>query len=79
MIKVTRFDQSELIVNADLIEFIEQTPDTVLSMITGRKVLVQESVEEVIRRVTEYRQKATSMAPRTDGVHISQSLLEKAG
>ncbi len=79
MIKVTRFDQSELIVNADLIEFIERTPDTVLSMITGRKVLVQESAEEVMGKIMEYRRNVTSTAPRTDGVHIPQSLLERAG
>ncbi len=78
MIRVTRLDKSELIVNADLIEFIEQTPDTVLSMITGRKVLVKESVEEVIHKVTEYRQRVPIMAPRTDGTHIPNELLERA-
>lgn len=58
MIKVTRFDQSELIVNADLIEFIEQTPDTVISMLTGRKVVVRETAEEIVKRVLAFREKA---------------------
>ena len=65
MIKVTRFDQSELIVNADLIEFIEQTPDTVISMLTGRKVLVRESAEEVVSRVVAFREKAATRIAST--------------
>lgn len=79
MIKITRLDQSALIVNADLIEFIEQTPDTALSMITGRRVLVQESVEEVLGKIAEYRIRMGAAVPRTDGVHIPQNLLERAG
>jgi flagellar protein FlbD len=59
MIKVTRFDQSELIVNADLIEFIEQTPDTVISMLTGRKVLALEPAEEIVRRIIAFREQAS--------------------
>lgn len=55
MIKVTRLNHSELILNADLIEFIERTPDTVITMTTGRKVLVRETAEEVVRRVIAYR------------------------
>lgn len=60
MITVTRFDQSELIVNADLIEFIEQTPDTVISMLTGRKVVVRETAEEVVQRVLVFREKTST-------------------
>ena len=43
MITVTRFDGTTLIVNAELIEFIEARPDTVLSLTTGKKVIVRES------------------------------------
>ena len=56
MITVTRFNQSELTVNADLIEFVEQTPDTVITMTTGRKVLVRETADEIRLRVIAYRQ-----------------------
>lgn len=55
MIKVTRFNQTEVILNADLIEFIEATPDTVITMITGKKVLVRETADEVRSRALEYR------------------------
>jgi flagellar protein FlbD len=61
MIKVTRLGGKELVVNADLIRFVEATPDTLLSLTTGEKVMVQESVDEVIRRVIEYGRALRSM------------------
>lgn len=48
MISVTRMDGRRIVVNAFLIELIEYTPDTVLSLTTGRKVLVKETVEDVV-------------------------------
>ena len=58
MIKVTRLDNRELVVNAELIEFLETTPETILSMTTGKRVVVRESVDEVLRRIAEYRRRA---------------------
>ncbi|HLV80415.1 MAG TPA: flagellar FlbD family protein [Chthonomonadaceae bacterium] len=74
MIKVTRFNHSELIVNADLIEFVERTPDTVITMLTGRKVLVLEPVEEVMRRVIAYRRQAGPIVPRLEGADAAPAL-----
>ena len=71
MITVTRFNHSEIIVNADLIEFIERTPDTVITMLTGRKVLVLETSEEVRRRVIAYRAESGSPIARLAGVNPS--------
>jgi flagellar protein FlbD len=71
MITITRFDQSELIVNADLIEFVEALPDTHITLVTGRKLLVRERPEEVVRRVLEYRRAAGPLLRRpldVDGV-----------
>jgi flagellar protein FlbD len=62
VIKVTRFNQSEVILNADLIEFIESTPDTVITMTTGKKVLVRETADEVRALALDYRR---SMGPAT--------------
>lgn len=70
MIKVTRFNHTELIVNADMIEFVEHTPDTVITMITGRKVLVLESVEEIVNSVVAYRcEVGKSFVPHLDSEH----------
>lgn len=55
MIKVTRFKGPEIILNVDLIEFIEQTPDTVITLTNGQKLLVHEQPEEIVRRVLKYK------------------------
>ncbi len=57
MITVTRINNQPITINADLIEFVESTPDTIISTITGKKILVKDSVEEVINKVIAYRQK----------------------
>ncbi|MFA5865094.1 MAG: flagellar FlbD family protein [Phycisphaerae bacterium] len=54
MIQVTRLNGKPMIVNAELIRFIEQTPDTLLTLIGGDKLLVKENMEEVVRRAIEY-------------------------
>lgn len=55
MISITRLNGKEMLVNAELIEFIESTPDTIITTSSGKKVIVQDSVEEVVRKVIEYR------------------------
>lgn len=55
MIRLTRLNQREVAINCDLIEWTEALPDTTVRMVSGEKILVLESVEEVIRRITEYR------------------------
>jgi flagellar protein FlbD len=55
MIFLTRFDGSELVVNCDLIVTLEKTPDTVITLTTGHRIMVRESVEEVVARATTYR------------------------
>jgi flagellar protein FlbD len=57
MIKVTRINGQQLVVNAEFIEFIEPTPDTIISLTTGKKMMVHETVDEVIDRIVEYRQR----------------------
>lgn len=54
MIRVTRLNHEPIVVNADLIEYIETTPDTVISLTTGEKFMVLESPDEVVSRVIEF-------------------------
>jgi flagellar protein FlbD len=54
MIKVSRLNGKEFVVSADLIQYLESTPDTVITLTTKEKVVVKEPVDEVIRRVVEY-------------------------
>ncbi len=51
MIAVTRYNNTELVINADLIEFIEATPDTIITTTTGKKIMVRDSVDKVIDKV----------------------------
>jgi len=57
MIELTRINGSQVVVNAELIEFIESTPDTVVSLTSGKKVMVREDVDEVVRRVVAYQRR----------------------
>ncbi|GAB4337304.1 MAG: flagellar FlbD family protein [Calditrichia bacterium] len=56
MIKVTRINNQPFALNAELIEFVEATPDTIITMTDGKKILVKDSVDEVIDKVIKYRQ-----------------------
>ncbi|UCG61239.1 MAG: flagellar FlbD family protein [Candidatus Zixiibacteriota bacterium] len=58
MIKVTRLNDTDLVINADLIEFVEATPDTIISLTTGKKIMVKESIDEIIERVAQFKRKA---------------------
>lgn len=57
MIKVTRLKCSdrEFVLNADLIETIEETPDTVITLTSGKKLIVEESMDEIVRKVMDFR------------------------
>ncbi|MDF2545844.1 MAG: flagellar FlbD family protein [Anaerosolibacter sp.] len=57
MIKVTRLSGDSYIINSELIEFIEATPDTVITLTTGKKVVVKEAVEVIVQRTIQYKQK----------------------
>ena len=64
MIEVSRLNQTIILINPDLIEFIEETPDTMISMNTGRKLVVLESAETVVDRIVAFRQRAmNSLVP----------------
>ncbi len=55
MIQLTRLNHVPLIVNSDLIEHVEVTPDTVIALTTGQKFMVLESAEDVVERVIQFR------------------------
>ncbi|MDO8834132.1 MAG: flagellar FlbD family protein [Vicinamibacterales bacterium] len=55
MIAVTRLDGRQVFINADLIESIEQTPDTIISFSSGHKLIVRNPPEDLAQRVIEFR------------------------
>jgi len=55
MIQLTRLNNQPLVVNSDLIKFVEHAPDTVLTLVTGEKVVVRETSDEVLQKITNFR------------------------
>jgi len=60
MIYVTRLNHTPVVLNCDLIEHVETTPDTVISLTTGQKLMVLESAEEIIERGVKFRRSIVS-------------------
>lgn len=55
MIEVTKMNDSKITVNADMIEIVEETPDTVITLTSGKKLIVKENRREIRDRVIAYR------------------------
>jgi len=55
---LTRLQGQKIVINVDLIEFIESTPDTIITTSTGKKVMVQERVQDVIDKAVEYKRRS---------------------
>lgn len=55
MIEVTRLNDTKILINADLIEVVEETPDTVITFTTGRKIIVKESRQQIKSLVKSYK------------------------
>lgn len=60
MIRVTRINHSPLILNSDLIEHMETTPDTVISLTNGQKYVVLEAAEDIVEKVVDFRRRLYS-------------------
>ncbi len=66
MIKVTRLNDAQLVINADLIEFVEAIPDTIISLTTGKKIMVKESIDDVIEGVARFKRLSSGFVARSD-------------
>jgi flagellar protein FlbD len=63
MIEITRLDGSHLLINSDLIEFIEATPDTVITLSNQKKLVVRDTPEELLDRIMAYRRQVGGALP----------------
>jgi flagellar protein FlbD len=63
MVQLTRLNNSPLLVNSDLIKWIENAPDTVLTLVTGEKIIVLESSKQVLDKIVEFRRKILTELP----------------
>lgn len=57
MIKLRRFNNSSFVLNAEIIQMIEETPDTMITLVNGQRILVLDSIEEVTNMIIEYKRK----------------------
>ena len=64
MIQLTRLNNTPIVLNSDLIKTAEASPDTMLTLINGEKIIVREPCAEVIERVLEYRARLLSVVAR---------------
>lgn len=55
MIRLTKLNKAPFVLNCELIELLESTPDTIVTLINGKKYVVTESVDEVVAKVIEYK------------------------
>jgi flagellar protein FlbD len=69
MIRLTRLNGSSIALNSDLIKFVENAPDTVITLINGEKMIVRESAEELIRKLIEFRRSILSGLPTVGADH----------
>jgi flagellar protein FlbD len=63
MIRLTRLNGKEFVVNAELIQFVEETPDTVITLLNHEKIVVKEKADEVVKRSVEYHRSVRSFHP----------------
>jgi flagellar protein FlbD len=62
MIQLTRLNNARLAVNCDLIKYVEEAPDTVITLLNGEKLVVRETTEQVIERVRDFRRSVLIVA-----------------
>jgi flagellar protein FlbD len=81
MIQLTRLNGSPLVINSDLIKYAEASPDTVLTLINGEKIVVLENCAEVVRRTVDYRAQVfgTAAAVWLPSIEAARPVPEGAG
>lgn len=76
MIQLTRINHVPLVVNSDLIEHMEATPDTILSLTNGQKMVVRETMDEIITKVVQFRHAIACGLATPAAVAAQKNLLE---
>lgn len=60
MIEVTRYDNTKVLINIDLVERVEECPETILTFVNGKQMIIRESKEEIVRKSIELKRKIYS-------------------
>jgi len=78
VIRLTRLNNKPMVLNCDLIKFVEPAPDTMITLVTGDKFVVRESPDEVVRLVVEFRRATSSGIVPAETVHAGLLAKERA-
>ena len=74
VIPLTRLNTKPIIVNSDLIELIENAPDTVITLVTGDKIVVRETADEIIELILRFRRRLLpSLGAFPDIINVTRS------
>jgi flagellar protein FlbD len=76
MIRLTRLNRVPIVLNSDLIEHIDVTPDTVITLTTGQILRVRETAEEVVERIVEFRRRIFAAPEEAAGLPHSPEELD---
>lgn len=60
MFEVTRYDNTKILINDDLIERVEECPETIITFVNGKQLIVRESKEEICKKAIEFKRKIYS-------------------
>ncbi len=73
MIKLTRLDGEPFVLNAELIRYVERRPDTFVTLTSGDRIVVAESMDEVIERAVQYQQQKHFLPMPSNGLRTAQA------
>ncbi len=77
MIKVTRINGGAFVVNSELIEFIEEKPETIICLTTGKRIMIRESVEDVIDKVAKFKGVIYARGIEIHSIHAGKPIKPK--
>jgi flagellar protein FlbD len=73
VIQLTRLNGNPIALNSDLIKFVENAPDTLITLINGEKIIVRESSADVIRRILDFRRSVMAGIPSWGGPDVNSA------
>src|SRR4249919_2467382 len=75
VIQLTRLNGNPIALNSDLIKFVENAPDTVITLINGEKIIVRETSDDVIHRILDFRRAVMAGLPSWGGLDVNSAAL----
>jgi uncharacterized protein YlzI (FlbEa/FlbD family) len=75
VIQLTRLNGNPIALNSDLIKFVENAPDTVITLINGEKIIVREASDDVIHRIVDFRRSVMAGLPSWGGTDVNSAVL----